>query len=271
MSQQFENPYLDEVIAGVYDSQVAAGLAAESITTRDVPLYLDYAERTGGPVLEVACGTGRIVLPLARAGHRVIGIDSSPHMLARARAKLAAEPEDVRQRVTLVEADMRSFQMAESFALVILAFNTFIVLSTPQEQAQFLETARRHLMPNGLLIIDVFIPDPAIVARPPGYTSTNKLFAWPERNAKVLLTEVFLAGNLAAQTREVQWIYEVIAADGQVTRHVVPLHIRHTYPQEMVYLLERCGFRIVERFGGWERQPLDENARRMIVVAARAG
>ena len=88
------------------------------------------AQALGGPLLELGCGTGRLTLPLARAGHRIVGIDTAPHMLARCRTKLEAEPGPVRDRVTLVEADMTSFDLNEGFAQIHCPFGSFHHLRT---------------------------------------------------------------------------------------------------------------------------------------------
>ena len=92
-----------------------------------------------GPLLELGCGTGRVLLPLARAGHEVTGIDLAPHMLGRCRAKLKGESGEVRDRVTLREADMAAFDLGRRFAQVYCAFGTFHHLRTVEQQLSCLE------------------------------------------------------------------------------------------------------------------------------------
>lgn len=125
----------------------------------DIPLYLEYAKATDGQVLECGVGTGRVAIPLARAGINIVGVDVSDKMLAVARGKLAKEPTEVQARVKLVRADMRNFQLKQHFSLCIIPFNTFLVLLTVEDQEATLATINPHLLPRGKLIISVFNSD----------------------------------------------------------------------------------------------------------------
>jgi SAM-dependent methyltransferase len=256
--------YFDDLSAAWYDDETAG-----IIDGRDTSFYLEQAKQTRGAVLELACGTGRLLLPIARAGHHITGLDSSPHMLARAKAKLAQEPVDVQQRVSLVEADLRDFTLEQRYGLAFLAFSTFILLTTPDDQQRFLARAHEHLEPGGRLIIDVFIPSPALVALPNGHVTIDPPFRWQEGDAVVTRTEVVVATDLKAQTRDLRWIYDVTRADGTLLRRTFPVRIRYTYPQELLYLLERCGFTVAERLGGWSGESFEEG-RRMVVIAEKA-
>ena len=99
----------------------------------DLPFYLGLAQRVGGPILEAAGGSGRLAVPLARAGYQVVGLDSSPAMLALAEARMRADPA-VRERLRLVRADLRSARLAERFGLVIVALDSFGLLIEQREQ-----------------------------------------------------------------------------------------------------------------------------------------
>src|SRR5438105_2408836 len=134
---------------------------------RDVPFYLAEAAIAGrgAAVLELGCGTGRVLLPLARAGLSVTGVDASSAMLERCREKLAREPVPVRERVSLHEADVRQFQVRDSgtagasgFPLAIAPFRVFQHLVSVADQVRCLETVRAHLAPGGRLVFDVFNP-----------------------------------------------------------------------------------------------------------------
>jgi SAM-dependent methyltransferase len=150
----YVDPYLtDPTIAQTYDARVG-----ERWDDRDLGFYLGLAEEADGPVLELACGTGRVLLPLARAGHEVTGLDLSPHMLAEARRRLAAEPPEVRARVSLIDGTMCRFDLARRFALILIPFRAFQALLTREEQRGCLECSREHLQPEGRLVVDVFNP-----------------------------------------------------------------------------------------------------------------
>ena len=133
----------------------------------DVSLYLALAARTGGPVLELAAGTGRIAVPLAEAGHAVTAVDVDAYMLARARSawagRTAAAGTTARRSadgLEFVEADIRDLRLEKRFALVILALNTLLMLPGREAQAAALRTMAHHLTPTGRAVVDVWLPTP---------------------------------------------------------------------------------------------------------------
>ena len=116
-----------------------------------------------GPLLELGCGTGRVLRPLARAGYEITGIDLSAQMLEYCRVRLDAEPAEVRDRVTLSLGDMTSFDLDQRFGAIFCAFNTFHHLRTVEQQLACLDRCRAHLMAGAPLVLDLFNPDPAPV------------------------------------------------------------------------------------------------------------
>ena len=124
---------------------------------QDVAFFVEAAQESGGPVLEIGCGTGRILIPTARAGVEVVGLDLSPHMLQVCRERVQRESEDVQSRIQLVQADMRSFSLAQSFKLVTTPFRPFH-LTTVDDQLSCLVNIHRHLVEDGRLILDIFNP-----------------------------------------------------------------------------------------------------------------
>ena len=139
----------------LYDALMSPGAHA--------PYYCAVAARTGGPVLELACGTGQMIVPIARAGHAAAGLDLAPAMLAEARRK--AEAAGV--AVELVQGDMRGFDLGRRFALVFIARNSMLHLASPEDFAGLFDAVKRHLLPGGVFAFDVFNPGPKILARPP--------------------------------------------------------------------------------------------------------
>jgi SAM-dependent methyltransferase len=121
-------------------------------------VWLPLARECGPPILELGCGTGRVLIPLARAGFEVTGLDSSAHMLAVAWRKLADETAEVRERVTLVKGDMGDFDLHRRFALIICPFNTFQLLLAREDQERALRCARRALRSGGRFALSVFNP-----------------------------------------------------------------------------------------------------------------
>ncbi len=122
----------------------------------DLPALQAYAQRTGGPLLELGCGTGRLLIPLAQAGYQVTGVDLSDAMLDLARAKIAAA--GMADRVTLMQGDYASAPLGGPYQLAFCVMNTFLHLLTTDEQLAALRHWRRHLAPRGLLLLDLFQP-----------------------------------------------------------------------------------------------------------------
>ena len=135
----------------VYDSVYA-------YVRQDLPFCVGEAVASGGPVLELGCGTGRVAVAVAEAGVDVVGLDSSPEMLEQARRKAASLP-DGSGTLTLAHADMRCFELDRLFPLVIVPFRGFLSLLTVEDQTNTLLNVRRHLAPGGRLVFNVFVPD----------------------------------------------------------------------------------------------------------------
>ncbi|HID52267.1 MAG TPA: class I SAM-dependent methyltransferase, partial [Anaerolineae bacterium] len=141
----------------MYEKIVAYYDLTHADLTADIPFILKLAGEAGGPVLELGCGSGRLLRPLAQSGYSVTGVDNSPAMLARASARLAGETTAVQNRVTLIEADMTDFTVDGRFPLVIIPYNTFMHLDTGQATA-VLRRVRDCLAENGRLFIDLINP-----------------------------------------------------------------------------------------------------------------
>jgi SAM-dependent methyltransferase len=239
----------------------------------DVPLYTEVALESGGRVLELACGTGRVLLPLLRAGARVVGVDASPSMLRIARRKLAAEPRNVAERAHLVEGDMRRFDVdsldaQNAFDFALIAVKSFAYLQTPEDQLACLRTIHRHLRPGGRLAIDLLHPTPAWLGEPVGSLHQDLCQAVSD-GGLVHRIESVAALDLAAQVKVIRSMYELIAADGTVRKRVVEWPFRYTYRYEAQYLLERAGFVVEDVYGGYDRRPFAGDDRAMVFVARR--
>lgn len=255
----YETPEL----AAVYDAVYA--------DVDDAPLWRAMAAAVqGAPLLELGCGTGRVMLPLARDGHEITGLDLSAQMLDYCRAKLRGESAETRARVTLVEADMTSFDLGREFGLILCAFNSFHHLRTADQQIACLERCRAHLLPEGILVLDLFNPDPA-PPEPQGAEAADAevnalVVEWTEgRRIRKWMSACDYDRSL--QCNECEMTYEVIDSEG-ITRRLTetfPLRLVHRF--ELEHLLARCGFRIAALYGGYDLAPFAEESVGMIVVA----
>ncbi len=255
-----EHPWTDVRLAGLYDA-----FSFEA----DLPLYLDLAATEGGRVLELACGSGRVLLPLARAGYRVVGVDSSPHMLALLRDKLLHEPLTA-DNVRLAEADMRSFDVLDEgpFDLAIVAVKSFAYLVERADQQACLQTIAVHLRPGSLLSIDFMHPRPVWLGAEPGSMRDDLL--QQSEGVTVSRVESVVSTDLASQVRVIRSAYEVIDAHGAViAKRFVEWPYRFTYRFEAEHLLERAGFEIEAVHGGYAREPFTSESTSMVFQARR--
>ncbi len=259
------NRYEDPWTAEVYDFEVAAG---EQRRTQDTSLWLTLAEETGGPVLELASGTGRIALPLARAGYEVVGLDISPNMLAVARCKVEQEPAEVRARLRFVEGNMSDFSLGEQFNLILIPYSSFQALLPRSEQRSCLECCRRCLRPGGHLAIDVFNLRMSSVVAPGGVDQTPQEYPGP--HGAMIRESGHTDFNTANQSLVWHARYECAAPDGQVTVHQHLLELRYFFRFEMEWMLEACGFAVEALYGNFDRSPLAADSPEMIFVASKA-
>ena len=255
------NRYEDPWTAEVYDFQTQG-------RGNDVPFWLSLAKEARGEVLEIACGTGRVLLPLARAGLHVTGVDISEGMLAVARRKLQEEPDDVSARVTLVQSDMTQFDLGKQFDLVIIPFSAFQVLLARADQRACLERCRAHLEPGRLLAIDVFNPSLTRLTSARSVLEGPREFPGP--GGEAVRWSGATEYDLARQTLRSRWRYERTTPDGETTisEHVLALH--YFFRFELEWMLEACGFEIEALYGDFERSEFTAESPEMVFVARRA-
>ena len=215
-------------------------------------------------MLELGCGTGRVLLHLARQGHAVTGVDNAPEMLARLEAKLkAASKQHIAAAPRLLRADMREFALDQTYRLALMPFNTFMHLLAPEDQAAALTCIRRHLQPGGAFALDMPNPGEAYAAQEQGLT-LERTFMDGENTVQQFSSVIV---ERSAQLAWITWLYDSIAPDGTVKRMVAPLTLRYTFPGEMRLLLEKCGFSLAHLYGDYDRSPFADGSERMIVVA----
>ena len=223
---------------------------------QDVAFFVDLARESGGPVLELACGTGRVLLPTARAGIEIVGLDISRQMLAVCRHKLAAEPDEVRARVELHRADMCNFDLGRQFALATLPFRPFQHLLTVQDQLACLSTVRRHLADAGRIVLDVFNPSlPLMVDKKyldefgeePEFTMDD--------GRRVVRRHKSVERDYANQILHGEIIYYVTHPDGRRERLVHDYKMRYLFRFEAEHLLARCGFDLEHVYADYDKSP----------------
>lgn len=232
----------------------------------DVDLYLGYADYVGSPVLELGCGTGRLLLPLARAGLQVHGIDSSPAMIARAQARLEdAGVSDVELR-TGDMTDLSAYPDAH-FRMVFAAINSFLHLETRGRQLTALTEVRRVLHPDGIMILDIFHPTPAVLHAMDEALRVDGQWPLPTggRVDRFSMRRVYPA----EQRIETTLYYDHTEPGGSVRRTVTSYTMRYIHRFEMEGLLDQAGFVLEGVYGSYELDPLEDDSAIMLFVAHR--
>ncbi len=226
----------------------------------DLPFYEDLCREAKGPILELCCGTGRLTLPLLKAGFDVTGLDFTESMLERARAKAQAQS----LPSPLLFGDMRDFALGRRFALVFIPFNSIQNTYTVDDVERIFACVREHLQPGGTFAFDVFNPDVARLVEKDGEPSERYRGVLDDGRELVILEENRY--EAADQVNRVTWHHRV----GDET-FVGTLDMRCFFPLELEALLRYNGWRIVERFGAFSRAPFRSDSPKQICVCRWAG
>lgn len=236
----------------------------------DVAFFVEAASSAGGPVLELGCGSGRVLIPTARAGVDVVGLDASAEMLGVCAARLREEPDTVRQRVTLVHGDMRAFDLGRTFALITIPFRPFQHLLTVDDQLACLASVRRHLADDGRLIFDVFNPSLDSLASMPlnEEIGNEPEFTTPDGRRVTRCFKIVNADRFA-QVNEIELVYYVTRPDGTTERLVQAFAMRYLFRFEAEHLLVRAGFAIERLYAGYDKSEYGSTYPGELVFVAR--
>jgi SAM-dependent methyltransferase len=233
----------------------------------DLPFYLELAEQTAGPILEVACGTGRVLLPIARKGIDIHGVDNSRPMLKILENSLAREPREVRKRVTLHEGDMRDFRLGAKYPLVIIPFRPMQHMHTVADQVSALTTAALHLSDMGVLAFDVFYPKFDVITSRMGEEVLE--FEWsPNPDSPEIVRRYFRKDSVdkILQIFYFTFIYRTLRAGELILEETEAFQLSYfTYPHlRALFLL--AGLEPVAEYGSFAKAPLDNKSEQMIFL-----
>jgi SAM-dependent methyltransferase len=238
---------------------------------QDVPFYLDLARRFGGPVLEIACGTGRVLLEIARNGIEIWGIDSSPEQLAILAAKLKNKPEESRSLVRLSQEDMRAFSLGRKFRLVIIPFRPMQHMLTLEDQISALNAARAHLTTDGILAFDVFHPDYSLLVQPSDQEKLDVEWPDPDNSGQVVRRYFRRTGvDFVRQLFKGEFVFRTFQGDRVVREERSPFTMcYYTYPH-LLLLFRQCGLEVVEQYGSFAKEPVDIGREMIFLLRATA-
>ncbi len=228
---------------------------------QDIPFWIGMAQKYGGPILELASGTGRISIPLAKENFRVTGVDISDSMLAETRRK--SSEEDV--AIEWVRTDIRDFDLQKRFKLIIFPANTICHLLDLDDVEACLRCVKKHLETGGRFVIDVFTPSFDILLRDPTQRYPHSEYPDPNGGGKILVTETNEYDS-ASQINRIGLFYRL---PGREEEFVEELLMRIYFPQELDELLKNSGFEIEAKYGEYDLKRFDSESAKQLIVCRR--
>ena len=236
----------------------------------DADFYCRKAAESGGPVLELGAGTGRITLAIARGGTVVHALDANLDMLQALNGKLAIEPPDVRNRVVVVEGDMRTFKLPERFPLIICPYRAFLHNLTEADQLACLRQVRAHLAPGGRVAFNVFFPSLEFMSQHSGPLAG--VWRWrathPRADGGFVMRSEAIRYETVAQQLHALIRYDEYGGDGVLVRaYLHRLDLAYLYPADIRRRLEQTGFADIQLSGGPGGKALEGETDELFVEA----
>ncbi len=231
--------------------------------SEDLDIYTNFAELSGGKILELACGSGRVLLPLAQAGYELTGVDSSARMLELARETL--EEAGVAARCTLVQQDIVELKLEHKFRMAFIALGSFAHITTRKAQQQVLSAVRAHLSIGATFVVDISNSDARYMEELSGQMLHQG--SWQDEDETYLTHFVSPASATQRHLLELTHFYDRHSRGGPVHRTIVTTSLYLFERSEMELLLERAGFVVKDVYGDHDMGPYTLESPRMIFVA----
>jgi SAM-dependent methyltransferase len=228
--------------------------------SEDLDFYRNFAALCSGPLLELACGSGRLLLPLAREGYTLMGTDTSGKMLSLAREHL--QEEGLSSRVTLVQQDMCTMQLPQRFNLAFVALGSFAHLTSRKAQQQALAAIRKHVITGGTFIVDISNADARYMENLSGQLLHQG--TWQQDDGSLLTHMVSPASSQTRHLLELTHFYDQHVQGGPIRRTVITTELYLFERSEMELLLEQAGFVIKDVHGDYDSGPFTLESQRMI-------
>lgn len=224
----------------------------------DIPFYIGQCTKHGGPVLELACGTGRVTIPIAKEGIDITGIDISPGMLTVAKENA----EEMAIKIVFIRADIRKFNLRKKFSVIIFPFNAIAHLYDIKDITACLNCVKKHLKPNGKFIFDFFNPRLDILLRDRSKRYPTSKFTDPDSGKKIIITENN-EYDRKTQINHIKWYYNI---GGR--KFVEALNMRVYFPRELDSILLYNGFKINHKYGDFDCSKFSSASPKQIYVCS---
>lgn len=230
----------------------------------DIDFYVQLAETAGSPILVCMCGTGRVLIPLAEKGYEVTGVDRSSAMLDRCAEKIELLDEKIQERIDIIQGDVRSFSTSKRFKLAILPYNSFMHLLDTEDQEKALRNIAAHMTDDGLLTIAIINPKFTRMGAAL-YHAGTKLTPQGEIISRFESWDY----DLASQRITIHSFYDISRQDRQLRRVTTTFTLRYSFYREMVELLKRCDFDMLDVYGDYSFSPFKKDSELMIFLARK--
>jgi SAM-dependent methyltransferase len=231
----------------------------------DLDFYHGLCRASGGPILEIGVGTGRIALPLAKDGMEIVGIDLYEPMLKVAQQR-ALDVAPLDGSLKLIQADMRDFDLKRKFPVVTIPARTLLLATTEEDQIDTLCRAVQHLEEDGTMAFNLFYPDPEMLADDPDEEFLLEVVEKPDGGRYVLTAKNHF--DLDSQLNHGTQIAEELDPKGEVLRRQeLEVVVRYLYPEQVISMCQRVGLDVIEMWGDFEGSDLDEESDEIVVLA----
>lgn len=250
MSDDFVSLYSD---AQHYDLVMGAYASGEQLD-----FYRRQAACYGEPVLELACGSGRLTIPLAREGVNITGLDISEEMLHLAKRKASQS----RLRMRFLQGDIRSFDLGEKFRFIFIPAQSLSHLHRREEIEDCFSCVRRHLAGDGRFLIEVFNSSVRMLAREPGRRYPVGQFTDPNAGPQVIVTEE-VSYDAASQVNHIRWFFR---NEGSTEERMLSFEMRQFFPQEIDALLRYNDFLVEHKYGSYDEREFSSDAGKQLII-----
>ncbi|MFA5311964.1 MAG: methyltransferase domain-containing protein [Methanomassiliicoccales archaeon] len=233
--------------------------------TEDVEFYKQMAEATGGPVLECMCGTGRVLVPLAKEGLEIAGFDLSYAMLDKLTVKLELLDEEMQECVHIGHADIRDFLCDRKFKLIVIPFNSFLHLLETEDQEAALKNVADHLDEEGRIVLSIFNPKldrPENILR---HRGTRVM-----KHGEIISRFEAQTFDHVNQTTTTTYFFDVSRQDKELRRVTTTTTLRYMFHKEAVELMSRSGLEVVDTFGDYKQGPFGSKSEIIVLVARKS-
>lgn len=230
------------------------------VAKHDIQFYIHLANQLKGDILELACGTGRVTIPLAKQGHEVWGLDLSLQMLAEFERKLAKLPADVAQRIHLTHGDMADFQLNRKFNLIFIAFRSFQALTEDDQQSNCLACVHQHLADDGIFIINTFKPYKRLDSSWTHGEELDWMTIDPQTKTSIRRTNIRRKIDTLRQIIYPELIYYVKEKDRPLEVFTDRLALKYHYEDQLRNLLIYNGFHIIKSMGYYDGRPIERGS-----------